>query len=928
MNMESPKYAIVDLETTGHSHQNGDRIIQIAIVIMQDWNIQTTYTKFIHPGKPIPAFIQELTNITDADVQDAMPFDMYADKIYELLSDCVFVAHNADFDLSFLQAEFRRVGLQDWHGKKMDTVELTKILFPTAISYKLSDLASELAIPLRHAHRADDDAYATALIFKKCWEKLLSLPLLTLEMIHKRSFRLKSHLAALFFDAIYEKRRNVEPITQWHFYKKIALLKQTEPLFSTNASTYPETAEEKRTLLQAALPTFEERPAQFQMMDTVWEGLNEQKETVIEASTGIGKTVGYLLPAYHYNKKTNKQIVISTYTSTLMDQLLQEEIPKLEQITGDNVNVVLLKGMSNYVDVERFSQIVNTLDDSYDETFATLQVLVWLAETTTGDISELNISGGGQLFIEKIRKTTYDPTIPKDIDFYQLAIDRAEKAQFIVTNHANVLADNERNEPLFGRVGGWIFDEAHQFIHAATSKNEIVFSYVQWKYLMGQIGTMDDGALFSKIAKVGMKKHFITSVIVRKCERQLVELQKVFDASISLLTPSIERQLLKSNKQLMKVTMFLDELEVDTSKFIYLSNVLQSWIYHAEEILQGFKDAVEELSIEHQALMNDWQFYIEEFKLKIVEWDELFLTKKLDESVWVEVDRRSVPGSIQIVKKPIFVTEQICKTVEPIRQNSAVIWTSGTLTVPSNPHFITDQLCIDRSVPIHQLQAPKSYYAGAKSYIMTDMPDIQQVNQSEYVEAISHAIIQVARTVNGRCFVLFTSQDMLKNTVELVQDSNLLNDFVLFAQGVSSGSRLKLLKSFQKYNKSILFGTNSFWEGVDVPGDGLAAVIIVRLPFSSPEEPIFKAKSKAMAEAGLNSFQQLALPEAILRLKQGFGRLIRSSQDKGIFVILDRRIDSKSYGDQFIQAIPSKTIEKVPLQHMVTQLEHWYNEKR
>ena len=165
-------------------------------------------------------------------------------------------------------------------------------------------------------------------------------------------------------------------------------------------------------------------------------------------------------------------------------------------------------------------------------------------------------------------------------------------------------------------------------------------------------------------------------------------------------------------------------------------------------------------------------------------------------------------------------------------------------------------------------------------------------------------------------------------TKYVAEESNLLNDYVLFAQGVSSGSRMKLLKSFQKYNKSILFGTNSFWEGVDVPRDGLAAVIVVRLPFSSPEEPIFKAKSKAMAEAGLNSFQQLALPEAILRLKQGFGRLIRSSQDKGIFVILDRRIDSKSYGAQFIQAIPSKTIEKVPLQNMVTQLEHWYNEKR
>lgn len=926
--MESPKYAIVDIETTGHSHQNGDRMIQIAIVIMQDWQIDTVYTKFINPLQPIPEFIQELTHITDADVQQAMPFEMIADKVYELLTDCVFVAHNADFDLSFLQAEFKRVGLPAWHGKKMDTVELAKILFPTAISYKLSDLAQELGIHLDQAHRADEDAKATAWLLKACWDKLLALPLVTLELLHKRSFRLKSQLASLFFDALHNKRQKVQPISDWHFYKKIALLKQSIPTIQEAAATYPTTAEEKRKLLIEALPTFEERPSQFEMMDIIWNGLQEKQETVIEASTGIGKTVGYLLPAYYYVKQTKKPVIISTYTSTLMDQLLQEEMPKLLQITNGEVEVALLKGMHNYVDVERFSQMLNTLDDSYDETFTTLQILVWLAETKTGDLNELNVSGGGQVIVDKIKKTAYDPKIPKEIDFYQLAIEKAERAEFIITNHANVIADIDRTIPLFNRVGGWIFDEAHQMIHAATSRNEVMFSYVQWKYLMGQIGSMNDQALFAKLAKVGMKKHLITSTLVRKCDRQFIELQKVFDASIHFLMPEIEKHLQMTNKQITKTTLLMDDLNIDFKKFVYLSNVLQAWINFAEELIECFRQSVEELALPHQAMLNDWVYFVQEFKVKIAEWDALFLTKKNSDGRWIEVDRRSVPGSIQIIKKPIFIQSLIEQAIAPLKKHSAVIWTSGTLTVPTNPHFVTNQLGIDPHIPIHQLQAPASYYDGAKSYIVTDMPDIQQVPQHEYIEAVSDAIIQVARTINGRLFVLFTSQDMLKNTVELVQESNLLNDFILFAQGVTSGSRMKLLKSFQKYNKSILFGTNSFWEGVDVPGDGLSAVIIVRLPFSSPDEPIFKARALAMAAKGENAFQELALPESILRLKQGFGRLIRSSHDKGIFVILDRRIDSKSYGKQFIQSIPSKTIEKVPLQRMVLQLEHWYNEKR
>ena len=151
---------------------------------------------------------------------------------------------------------------------------------------------------------------------------------------------------------------------------------------------------------------------------------------------------------------------------------------------------------------------------------------------------------------------------------------------------------------------------------------------------------------------------------------------------------------------------------------------------------------------------------------------------------------------------------------------------------------------------------------------------------------------------------------------------------MIFAQGATSGSHMRLLKSFQKFNHSVLFGTNSFWEGVDVPGDGLSAVIVVRLPFSSPEEPAFKARANYITQQGRNSFTELALPDAIIRFKQGFGRLIRSSHDKGVFIVLDRRIETKSYGQQFIESLPPISIQKLPLHSMVQSLGNWYNEKR
>ncbi|MDX1699541.1 MAG: exonuclease domain-containing protein, partial [Melioribacteraceae bacterium] len=203
--MYSPTYAIVDIETTGHSPKKGDRMIQFAAVFIRDWKIQSTFSTFIQPGKKIPMFIQDLTHITDEDVKDAPTFEEVAEEIHQQLAHCIFVAHNADFDLPFLQAEFSRAGMPKWTGKKMDTVELSRLLFPTSFSYKLSDIASDLGIVLEQAHRADDDAYATAELFIQCKNEIEKLTISTLEQIHKIYFLLKSDLAYLFFEIFNKK---------------------------------------------------------------------------------------------------------------------------------------------------------------------------------------------------------------------------------------------------------------------------------------------------------------------------------------------------------------------------------------------------------------------------------------------------------------------------------------------------------------------------------------------------------------------------------------------------------------------------------------------------------------------------------------------------------------------------------------------------
>ncbi|WP_369678809.1 helicase C-terminal domain-containing protein [Planococcus faecalis] len=370
----------------------------------------------------------------------------------------------------------------------------------------------------------------------------------------------------------------------------------------------------------------------------------------------------------------------------------------------------------------------------------------------------------------------------------------------------------------------------------------------------------------------------------------------------------------------------MSELSLSDSRFTEMLYYLNEWIDLSQLILQK-AERLSEKTMKDQLTIADWRYWTEEMMVKAVEFSEIFVFPVIEEVSWIEGDLRSLPTSLSLYKRPFAVASLVDKVVAPAREGKAVIWLSGTMTVPANERFIVNQIGIPQHVPILKFEPPKDFYQGAHVYIVEDMPDIQHVSQHEYIESVADAVIQTVIVTEGRCFVLFTSQDMLRKTVDLIQDTGLLDDYMLFAQGISSGSRMKLLKSFQRFQKSVLFGTNSFWEGVDVPGDALRAVVVVRLPFTSPDEPIFKARSAIITREGINPFLQYALPEAVLRLRQGFGRLIRSKNDKGLFIVLDRRIETKSYGREFISALPKVKVSKVSLEKMVTDIEAWYNKQ-
>lgn len=924
IDMDTKTYAVVDLETTGNSSRKGDRIIQIAIVLMKNGEIIDRYMRFVNPGHKIPPFIRELTNIYDKDVENAPRFADIAEDVRELLEGTVFVAHNTAFDLPFLQSEFERCRIRKWHGQQIDTVELSKIVFPSLPSYRLQDISEALNISLPAAHRADDDAEATSELLRQCFIKLHTLPVETIELLHRRSFKLKSDLPSLFYTVLKNIRHKkaAQPYVKFRGipYKPITRSDVQE----AKAVTYPRHELNKVTALQKIFPAFEKRNAQLEFMDTVWHALKNKQEVAAEVPTGIGKTVAYLLPAAIRAIETEEPVVISTYTNYLVDKIVASELKKISKLLDVPLTSTVIKGKHHYISLRKFEELLMLSEQSYDETFSIMQILVWLTETTTGDLSELTASGGGQLFIDRIRSRQYLMTEDeREADYFTKHLEAAKHTHFIITNHAMLLSDMNREQPIFDHISGLIVDEAHQLVHTATKFRETVFSYTTWKYVMGQLGANGEDQLFpavvSLLNRLG-EPNGLEDKLLASYERFTTIFDEVTNQLAYYRLPKMRHQ---GNRTAYMFHEFPEEKQV----FAEVSKVMFEYLEDAEVMEGKLLIHTENMTKSEVALVEEWSYWLQELKIKAGEWIELFLETDADNfTVWIEKDERSLPSSLLVIRHPLDSSRIVRKFTSRLTEQSiGVIWTSGTLAIGERTRYIPEQLGIAQTTPLHLFHAPQEFYEGATMYIVNNMPDIQQVSQSDYIEEVAHAVVQAAIATGGRLFVLFTSKDMLRKTYELIVDSEQLAEYALFAQGITGGSRMKLLKSFSQFNQSVLFGTSSFWEGVDVPGDALSAVIVVRLPFASPENPVFKAKAEKIAQEGKNAFQEYALPEAILRMRQGFGRLIRSSKDKGAFIVLDRRIETKSYGRQFIQALPNIHVKKIGLEQMVKELESCYN---
>ena len=931
------KYVVIDLETTGHSPVKEDRIIEVGIVVIENNEITDSYSSLFNPKISIPPFISNLTGIVDEDVVDAPQFYEKADKITSLFEDSYLIAHNVPFDLGFLNSELESNGLPPLKNPVLDTVELARILYPKAPSYKLSQLAEYLAINHKDPHRALSDAFVTAKLFLKLKEKLASLPYETINHLLKLEKMFKSDLYGLLTERQEKLAFSSIENKGLDSYRGLAF-KYTEvpkvehdPL-TVSFGDYLDGIYEANGSMQAYIKRYEKRNGQREMSETIFDAFKVHHHALIEAETGTGKSLAYLIPAIYEAVKEKKRIIISTYTTQLQTQLLEDEIPLIRKLLKFPFKAALLKGKSNYISLEKFERELDSEhQDNYDIVLTKAMILVWLTETDTGDIDEIQLPTSGYFFYKKISTDSegytdvYSPWFSRS--YYQKARKNAQQADLVITNHALLCTDMFNDYQFLPAYDKVIIDEAHHIEATASRHYGMKIDYINMQFILNQLGSTEEtksvGRLVSAYSinkdQLPLEKwdHILIQTkyeiddLFRNLFQYVVEQQK-YNTSLS----DIGRTQYRFENDKEEPGKWNTLLEMVTRLTFYLRDLI-----HILALIEQHLDKEEVLDKNDRDNLKGNMQLLQSF---IDGLEQLFLLEDPIKKVkWIELDTYGSKNAVYLYSEPTNISSLL--TRDFFDKKDSVILTSATLTMKNSFSFIETRLGLpaDRLLT-KKINSPFSYQDQVQLMIPNDFPDVKHGSLDEFIYATCEAILSLAEITKGRMLVLFTSYDMLKKSYALLKEIIDTNKYVLIGQGISSGSRSRLKKNFQTFDQAILLGTSSFWEGVDIPGEDLSCLMIVKLPFQPPNHPIYEAKANELKSTGKNAFIDLSLPNAVIKFKQGFGRLIRSTNDRGIVFVCDARIVKARYGKFFTDSIPDVPLTFASTKELMHKAETWF----
>lgn len=931
-------YVALDLETTGLDATR-DSIIEIGALRFQGDRILERFTTLVNPQRTIPLRVQQITGIRDADVADAPTLAEVAPELLAFVRNDVtaLVAHNAGFDIGFLRA----AGLQ-FHRPALDTFELATIVLPSMASYSLGELCLQLDIPLVDAHRAADDAEATAQLFMRLQQQLHQLPEPVLQLLATTSPTVDWPLRFLFEDAL-EQAPSTQP-------RRFA----SAPIWRTPEKQHPPALPREPLPVNAVSPTlidhffasdgplaaqfgseFETRPGQLAMAHQVLQALNEGEHLLIEAGTGTGKSLAYLLPAACWSVANQQRVVIATNTLTLQDQLLHKELPQLHALLAaaevEHPRVALLKGRSNYLCTRRLHTWRTSHRLNASELTFLAKVLVWLTMTTTGDMSELLLASPSDRLLwlricsdgavcspercgEQIRLDQYG--LPSG-DFFLQARAQAEGAHLLVVNHALLLADLAAGGRVLPAYDHLIVDEAHHLEEVATDQLTV---RIEWRWLHTLLlrlsGEEDLGAALVVQARQQGQLGLIAelqmiSAQVEPTRRALHN----FAEHLQRLVSSLDKTRRESNyAQRVALDSRLrsqpqwSQLEVEWEE---ASTTLRFLVEQLGEVVEQLEQAQWWLTEPTATVFGELRSLFEELQAQLTELDQIIFAPAGQSGLvqWLEVTEHG--ETVNLAAAPLYVNTVIDEGL--VQRRRSAIFTSATLRTATGFDFIRERLGLWEA-KTSLVDSPFDYRTNTLLLLPTNLP---APNHPAYQVAAEQAIIDAALAAGGRTLALFTSHAQLRTTAEAIRARLDQAGITVLQHGM--GSRNRLLREFRQTERAVLLGTRSFWEGIDLPGDELQCLLILRLPFAVPSDPLVSARTADLDDA----FQTYTLPDAVLRFRQGFGRLIRRASDRGVVVVLDNRVWTRDYGRAFLEALPSCTVYRGSLANVGEEIRKW-----
>ncbi|SEN43921.1 ATP-dependent DNA helicase DinG [Amphibacillus marinus] len=905
------KFVIVDLETTGNSPHKGDRIIEIGIVVLQNGKIIEQFAQLINPEQHISRFISHLTGITNEMVMDQPSFSEIASQLMAYFTDAYFVAHNVPFDLGFINAELKNAGYTPINQPIIDTVELSRILLSTAPSFKLSYLSEWLALKHDDPHRALSDAYVTAELLKYLLSKLATLPLNTIKRLLQLAPFLKSSLFQLLSEQKELARKQIE-INDRYDYEFGLAIKREKEIMTTDQSAEISIGEWLDRFLSEVRANhddhrnYEFRPGQKEMASYIYHAFQSNQHAIIEAGTGTGKTLAYLVASLFYAVEHKEQVIVSTFLTQLQLQLINQEIPRLAKILPFTINATLLKGKQHYISLPLFSQSLFDQEmTNYDQILTKAILVVWLTETETGDIDEIQLPSSGYRFFNQIsvsRELQQENHAQNEtISFYNRAISKAEHANLIVVNHALLAKNLAEKTTLFNHINKFIIDEAHHFPRVVGQHYGLQLDY------LSSLKKIED---FEKCLTKLNADHQPT---IKRLLSMLKEEHDDFNRFIyHYVSRNGKNQAAASD---IGRTQYIigNKDQSDWQVVLEMASRLQ-FILH--DVCHAFdlKSVPEANKHQLQSVVED----LLELKDKLKQFFNAEQSKTVS---WIEIDKYGAKNAVYFYQEHLHAEKLIQELL--LKKKGTFVFTSASLSITEQFDYFKQQLGFsNETIFERRIPSPYPFQNQVKLCVPNDFPIAKYGAMDPFIEAACEAIFSLAEVTKGRMLILFNGYEMLKKAYRLLKEL-LDDDFMVIAQGISSGSHERLKKNFQNFDRALLLGTHAFWEGLDIPGDNLSCVVIVRLPFEAPQHPIVNAKINDLKRQEKNPFTSMSLPNAVIRFKQGFGRLIRSYEDRGIVFVCDDRIVTEQYGQVFLNSIPQVQLFHRRTNELIETVQEW-----